>query len=75
MRTLTQFGKRVTAITALVIATAVILLLGFFVLADQAYRFHINQQAFNVLAILAIMPICCIVIAHVVCSFRNGDLA
>ena len=29
----------------------------------------------NVLAILAVLPICCIVIAHVVCSFRNGDLA
>lgn len=75
MRKLTNYGKRVFAIAALIIATAVILLLGFFVLANQAYRFHLNQQAFNVLAILAIIPVCCMVISHVICSFRNGDLA
>ena len=75
MRTLTPFGKRVFAIAALILAIAVILFLGYFVLADKAYRFHVNQQAFNVIVILTVLPVCCMVIAHVICFIRESRLA
>jgi len=75
MRQLTTFGKKVMAIAAIVIAAVVILTLGFFILGDHADRLHINQQAFNVLAILCVLPICCIVIAHFICFIRDSRLA
>lgn len=75
MRQLTTFGKKVMAIAAIITAIAVILALGFFVLGDHADKLHLNQQAFNVLAILCVLPICCIVIAHFIVFIRDSRLA
>ena len=64
MRTMTQFGKRVFAAVRLIIAIAVVITLGIMVLGNGAHLLHINQQAFNVLAILCVLPICCITIVN-----------
>lgn len=57
---LTDFGKRVI-MTASVILLAAIFVLGAIVcLFDLAYAFRINQQAYNVLFIMCVMPICLI---------------
>lgn len=73
MRNLTQFGKRVMATAVLIIAAAVIVVLGIFVLGNHAYRLHLNQQAFNVLAIMVVLPICCMVISHNVFFLKDGS--
>jgi len=73
MRNLTQFGKRVMATMALIIAAAIIVVLGIFVLGNLAYRLHLNQQAFNVLAILVVLPICCMIISHNVFFLKDSS--
>lgn len=75
MRTMTQFGKRVFAAVRLIIAIAVVITLGIMVLGNGAHLLHINQQAFNVLAILCVLPICCMIIADAYCSIRDSKLA
>lgn len=74
MRTMTQFGKRVFAAVRLIIAIAVVITLGIMVLGNGAHLLHINQQAFNVLAILCVLPICCITIVNASFIIRDGDL-
>ena len=74
MRQLTKFGKRVMATIGLVIASAVIITLGFGVIGGYARVLHLNQQAFNVIAILVIMPICCKVIVDMLCIINHGQL-
>ena len=75
MRKLTQFGKRVMATMALVIASAAVIGLGFMILAEKASKLHLNQQAFNVLAIMVALPILSAVIASAYCSIRDNKLA
>lgn len=75
MRKLTQFGKRVMATTALIVASAAVIGLGFMILAEKASKLHLNQQAFNVLAIMVALPILCMVIASAYCSIRDSKLA
>jgi hypothetical protein len=75
MRKLTQFGKRVMATMALIVASAAVIGLGFMILGNQACKLHINQQAFNVLAIMVVLPILCTVIASAYCSIRDSKLA
>ena len=75
MRKLTQFGKRVMATTALIVASAAVIGLGFMILAEKASKLHLNQQAFNVLAIMVALPILCMVIASSYCSIRDSKLA
>ncbi len=75
MRKLTQFGKRVMATMALIVASAAVIGLGFMILAEKASKLHLNQQAFNVLAIMVVLPILCTVIASAYCSIRDSKLA
>ena len=57
---LTDYGKRVI-MTASVILLAAIFVLGAIVcLFNLAYTLRINQQAYNVLFIVAVMPLCVI---------------
>lgn len=72
MRTMTQFGKRVFAAVRLIIAITVVITLGIMVLGNGAHLLHINQQAFNVLAILCVLPVCCMVISNNVFILKDG---
>lgn len=74
MRTITQFGQRFFAAVRLIIAIAVVITLGIMVLGNGAHLLHINQQAFNVLAILGVLPICCITIVNASYIIRDGAL-
>ena len=63
------------ATTALIVASAAVIGLGFMILAEKASKLHLNQQAFNVLAIMVALPILCTVIASAYCSIRDSKLA
>lgn len=75
MRKLTQFGKRVMATMAIVLASAAVVGLGIMILGEKACKVHLNQQAFNVLAIMVALPILSAVIASAYCSIRDNKLA
>ena len=62
MRQLTHYGKRVMASVGLVIAIALVIVVGFLMVTDGGVLLHIDPQAFNVLAIMVVMPILCKVI-------------
>lgn len=74
MRQLTHYGKRVMASVGLVIAIALVIVVGFLMVTDGGVLLHIDPQAFNVLAIMVVMPILCKVIVDMICIIKHGRL-
>jgi len=74
MRHLTHYGKRVMAGVGLVIAIALVILIGFLMVTDGGLLLHIDPQAFNVMAIMIAMPILSKVIVDMICIIRHGRL-
>jgi len=58
----------------LVIAIALVILIGFLMVTDGGLLLHIDPQAFNVMAIMIAMPILSKVIVDMICIIRHGRL-
>lgn len=56
--TLTNYGKKVIMITAIVIMAAVLLIGAYLVLCNKATLLHINQKALNMVFMMFVMPPC-----------------
>ena len=55
--TLTNYGKKVLMIAAVVLLIAIFIALAPFVLMGWAYKLGINQDALNTIYMIAIMPV------------------
>lgn len=69
---LTHFGKRVMAAIGALMIVAVISLCGYVCLCDKAYRIHLDQQAFNVLFFVTVLPILCYSLVSCIEIIRHG---
>lgn len=57
---LTNYGKRFVRVTGAILCALVFIMGAIVCLGDLAYLFRVNQQAYNVLFIVCVMPICLI---------------
>lgn len=71
---LTHFGKRVMAAIGALMIIAVISLCGYVSLFGKASRIHLNQQAFNVLFFVTVLPILCYLLVSCIEIIRHGRL-
>ena len=71
---LTHFGKRVMAAIGALMIIAVISLCGYVSLFNKASRIHLNQQAFNVLFFVTVLPILCYLLVSCIEIIRHGRL-
>ncbi len=75
MKRLTNFGKRVMATLALIVVCILMGLGGFVAVWDKACKIGIDQQAFNVLFFVTVLPISCYCITVLVDIIRHGRLS
>lgn len=57
---LTNYGKRFVMVAGAILCALVFVLGAIVCLGDLAYILKVNQQAYNVLFIVAVMPLCVI---------------
>ena len=55
---LTNYGKRFVMVAGAILCALVFVLGAIVCLFDLAYTFKVNQQAYNVLFIMCVMPLC-----------------
>ncbi len=69
---LTHFGKRVMAAIGALMIITMISLCGYVSLFDKAYIIHLDQQAFNVLFLVTVLPILCYLLVSCIEVIRHG---
>lgn len=68
---LTNYGKRFVRVTGAILCALVFVLGSIVCLGDFAYIIRINQQAYNVLFIVAVMPVSCISCVDLISKLRE----
>ena len=68
---LTNYGKKVVMVTGAILCALVFVLGSIVCLGDLAYIIRINQQAYNVLFIVGVMPVCCISGVDIISKLRR----
>lgn len=74
MRKLTNYGKRLMAGVGLILAVALVILLGVLMFTCGPRLLHISDKAFNVIVILIALPILCKLIIDMIFIIRHGRL-
>lgn len=70
---LTNYGKRFVRVTGAILCALVFILGAIVCVCDLAHLFGVNQQAYNVLFIGAVMPVCYLIEKNLIYKLAYED--